>query len=144
MSTTIKEIHPTTTKGDYGVVMVTADLIKRGYDVLTPVSHTSPYDLVVYTGNKFYRLQVKFRNESSYGSVEVTPRRLVKNCYGAAAKYEPNKDFDILAIYVPEKGIAYIGRDEYPTETIRLRLREPKNNQKKKVRMFDDYMKFNF
>lgn|SRR6056300_495445 len=144
MSTTIKEIHPTTTKGDYGVVMVTADLIKRGYDVLTPISHTSPYDLVVYANDKFYRLQVKFRNENNHGSVEVTPRRLVKNSYGSSSKYEPNKDFDILAIYVPTRGVAYIHREDYPTETIRLRLRESKNNQKKKIRMFDDYMEFNF
>ena len=41
-------MHHTTTKGDIGVAMVTADLLCQGYEVMMPVSAVSPFDVVAY------------------------------------------------------------------------------------------------
>lgn len=64
-------MHHTTDKGDVGVAYVTADLISRGLTVLSPVSATSPFDLVVLTGSRATRIQVKYRAINSLGVLMV-------------------------------------------------------------------------
>jgi len=88
--------HPTTSKGDIGVALVTADLISQDCLVMTPVSATCPFDLGIIFEGKFYRVQVKYRSTTN-GRVEVKPMRASKRF-----KAELNTDFDILAVYSPD------------------------------------------
>jgi hypothetical protein len=127
--------HPTTSKGDIGVAMVTADLISQGARVLMPVSATSPFDLGVLYNNSFVRVQVKYRSITN-GKVEVKPKRAT-----ARYHYEINTEYDILAIYCPEAGIAYVPRQD-GQKVITLRIDYPKNNQTIGVNLFNDNTQF--
>lgn len=129
--------HPTASKGDIGVAMITADLIRQGAEVMMPISHTTPYDLIALYENIFYKIQVKYRLPNKRNAVEVTARR-----FSEKSKYIENKDFDVLAIYTPEEGCCYIHYDSYESKTITFRITEAKNNQKTYTRMFRDYTSF--
>lgn len=132
--------HITTSKGDIGVAMVTADLIQQGVEVMTPISHTTPYDLVAYYEGSFYTVQVKYRLPNSRNALEVTPRRMKKQ--NMRQVYTQNNDFDILAVYTPESGCCYIHSTSYSTKTVTFRFKPPKNNQGIGVRLFSDYKNF--
>ena len=54
--------HHTKDKGDLGVAKAQADLVQRGYLVLTPFSEHAPFDLVAYREHEFLRIQVKYRS----------------------------------------------------------------------------------
>ena len=127
--------HPTTSKGDIGVAMVTADLILQGARVLMPVSATSPFDLGALYNNSFVRVQVKYRTMTN-GIIQVKPKRAT-----ARYHYEVNKEYDILAIYCPEAGIAYIPREDR-TNVVTLRITPSKNNQSIGVNLFKDNTQF--
>jgi hypothetical protein len=128
--------HPTTSKGDIGVALVTADLIQQGCRVLMPVSATSPFDLGVLYKNTFLRVQVKYRTPYS-GRVEVKPKRATSRF-----QYELNIEYDILAIYCPDAGVAYVPRQDGQS-VVTLRVTPSKNNQKIGVNLFEDNTKFN-
>jgi len=128
--------HPTTSKGDIGVALVTADLILQGCRVLMPVSATSPFDLGVLYNNTFIRVQVKYRTPHS-GRVEVKPKR-AKSRF----QYELNIEYDILAIYCPDAGIAYVPRQDGQS-VVTLRVSPSKNNQKIGVNLFEEHTEFN-
>lgn len=132
--------HITTSKGDIGVAMVTADLIRQGVEVMTPISHTSPYDLVAFYDNTFYRIQVKYRLPNKKNALEVTPKRMKKQ--NMKQVYTENDGFDVLAVYTPDAGCCYIHYDSYSTKTVTFRLTPSKNNQSTGVRIFSDYISF--
>jgi hypothetical protein len=50
-------MNDTTRKGDIGVALATADLLRQGYDVLKPISDKLGYDLAIFDGKQFYRIQ---------------------------------------------------------------------------------------
>lgn len=127
--------HPTTSKGDIGVAMVTADLILQGARVLMPVSASSPFDLGVLYNNSFVRVQVKYRTMTN-GIIQVKPKRATSK-----HKYQPNKEYDILAIFCPEAGIAYVNREE-GTNVVTLRINPSKNNQSVGVNLFKNNKQF--
>ena len=54
-------MHHTGSKGDIGVARAVAEFIERGFDVFTPISSTSPFDLLIYKDGKTKRVQVKYR-----------------------------------------------------------------------------------
>jgi hypothetical protein len=128
--------HPTTSKGDIGVALVTANLIQQGCRVLMPVSASSPFDLGVLYKNTFIRVQVKYRTPQN-GRVEVKPKRAT-----ARFQYELNTEYDILAIYCPDAGVAYVPRQDGQS-VVTLRVTPSKNNQKIGVNLFEDNTEFN-
>ena len=134
--------HITTSKGDIGVAYVMADLIKKGADILTPMSQVSPYDLGIYVSDAFYRVQVKYRSVDSSGAITVKVRRLRSSPRFRAERYtyDTNDEFDVLAIYCPEiESVAYVMRDDMNEKgCITLRINPPKNNQKTNVNLFLD------
>lgn len=89
--------HATTDKGDIGIANVTADLIEQGFSILTPVSATSPFDLVVYNGKSYKRVQVKYRTGNI---LSVALKRNVIH-KGKVKKSSKNNEVDVLAIYSP-------------------------------------------
>lgn len=127
----------TTDKGDIGVAMVIADLLKHGYSVFMPVSATSPFDLLAEENGIYLRIQVKYRTmkndvicAQAYTATVTTKRNNAR----------VNLDFDVLAIYCPETDKCYfLRRDEFQN-TITLRTIAPKNNQKTNINIADDYL----
>jgi hypothetical protein len=122
----------TTTKGDIGVALATADLIRQGYQVLNPVSAVSPFDIVAYKDGQFYRLQVKYR-ELRDGTVSANIRRSVIG--GGRVVHTPmtSDDIDYVVFYCPDNGLCYyIPRSDFDVVAI-LRVTPPKNNQSRLV-----------
>jgi len=117
--------------------MVLSALIRRGYEVLLPFGGGHPYDLVVDLGEqRFLRVQCK----------RAWPRGgcLVFNCRSTDHGRGPQSYVglaDIFGVYFPPSRSTYL----VPLDAIarfegRLRLDPPLNNQRRGIRLADDFM----
>ena len=79
---------------------------------------------------------MKYRTPQN-GRVEVKPKRAT-----ARFQYELNTEYDILAIYCPDAGVAYVPRQDGQS-VVTLRVTPSKNNQKIGVNLFEDNTEFN-
>lgn len=85
-------------KGDIGASQVIADLIKKGYVVLTPiVCESLPFDLIAYKDGVSKRIQCKY---SSNGLVQKETSWSDKN--GSHKRHYSDNDFDYYGIYLPD------------------------------------------
>lgn len=129
--------HRTSWKGDIGVAVVTADLVKSGIDVMMPISEHLPFDLVAFDGESFHKVQVKYVAADRTGKLEVKLRKHVSHggVYGKnrMARFTDG-EIDVLAIYCPDTDLVYYVRSkDFPTGYVTLRLTPAKNSQKKGV-----------
>lgn len=124
-------IHPTTDKGDIGVLKVMADLVGKGIPVFTPVSASSAFDLVILHSDTFKRVQVKYR------AIENGRIAFTLNRKSTEAIYR-NTEVDLLAIYCPDTDKCYYVSD--PPYSIAIRFEASKNKQEKGVKYADDYL----
>ena len=140
-------MHYTTDKGDIGVAEISADIMKRGVDVLRPLSASLPFDLVAYKGGRFYKIQVKYREEAttprgqSTGFIEFAMTRAVIGGGKVAKRRVLPHEVDVFAIYCPTTdGCYYLSQAEVARiTTVTLRTTPSKNNQKRGVRMAVEY-----
>jgi hypothetical protein len=132
-------MNDTTRKGDIGVALATADLLRQGYDVLKPISDKLGYDLAIFDGKQFYRIQVKYRTICK-GAIECRPLTSnIKHSTGKITSTKHNNDFDILCIYCPDTNKCYyINRKEY-ISSITLRVDKPVRHQRINIRLAKDY-----
>lgn len=101
-------MHHTTDKGDIGVAYVTAELISRGLAVLTPVSASSPYDLVVLHEGRPIRIQVKYRTVNPLGVLTATMGRASITARKAVRRpLAPEEQSDCFAFYCPDTKECY-------------------------------------
>lgn len=124
--------HKTTDKGDIGVAIVTADLIKKKFSVFTPISATCPFDLLISKNNKYLRIQVKYRKIRNGTLTVDLKRNTIFN--GKNIITRKNKNVDIVAIYCPNTNKCYYVDVKRFKKTFVLRIENSKNNQKKKIR----------
>lgn len=130
--------HITTDKGDIGVLLVSADLIKKGIPIFTPISATCPFDLLIYYNNFFKRVQVKYRSILN-GTLSVNLKRnTIVN--GKNVSSFKNEEVDILAIYCKDNSQIYYIDSKEISKTITLRIDNSKNNQMKNVKFAKDYI----
>lgn len=133
-------MHHTKDKGDIGMVVVLADLVRNNWIVSLPLQEHAPYDLVATKGSVIRRVQVKFRTEDKYGAIAVS----LRNCWGnmkgtVRSKRYSSEDVDTFAV-TNGNVIAYINMDELKRmETFTIRLRPAKNNQKVNCRFAEEY-----
>lgn len=78
--------------------------MEKGWEVLAPLSAASPFDLVIYRKGKFLRVQVKYRKIVK-GAVDVRVRRAVIT--QNSTKYRPNKEVDLICVYVANTSKLY-------------------------------------
>lgn len=127
-------------KGDYGEIMIIADLMKRGYQVSMPYGHDTLYDLVVDREGKLERVQVKY-TKSTNGSIPVRLGHDRKNKNGP--KRYSAKEIDWIAVFDESTGRCYyVPSSEFADGDfflLRLRLSKPKNNQEKGIRLAENY-----
>ena len=133
-------MHYTTDKGDIGVAVVSADLIKRGLDVLSPLSSSLPFDLVVHRDGKFFKIQVKYRREKNGCVLVGLTRAVISGGRVKKRRIRPD-EVDVFAVYCPDTTECYyFGRADVSDVTnVRLRIRPSKNKQKKNVRWASAY-----
>lgn len=97
----------TKTKGSIGVSMFVTECLKRDMTPSVPVGDGAPYDLIIDTNGKLFKIQVKvaYRNKYSY----IANARMAKT-NRTSYKYEHYKenDFDVFVGCVIETNSLYI------------------------------------
>lgn len=135
----------TTLKGHLAVIEVERRATEKGFVVSRP-SIEARYDLIVDDGDSLHRVQVKFTNQNGDGnSLEVGLRKFGGNkgvgIRTSDVKTYTSKEVDVLAIFSPLTNKVYwlpISIFEKKT-MIRLRLKQARNNQKKRVLLACDF-----
>ena len=126
-------------QGTIGLLRVAHSYQLLGYNVLLPFGDSQRYDLVVEKSGKFQKIQVKTITKKN-GAIQVDARVIGHNL-GKFNIYHPTKkDFDILAVVEMKTQEVYIIPFDGNLRRIRLRVSRTKNNQKKNIRLADDYL----
>jgi hypothetical protein len=91
-----------TDKGFAGEHYVIGDLTLKGFVVLQPILPNTPFDLVVYNGKDFVKVQVKTGSYNDDGKMFAYLRKTKGDGY-------IESDYDVLAVFeTTSKQIAYL------------------------------------
>ena len=137
MGTSLKT-HHTKNKGDLGVAKAFCDLVEKGYLVLFPSTEHAPFDLVAYDGERFVRIQVKYRSAVK-GVLQVNWISWWADKNGSHGKLVDKGQVDVFCIYCPETDKCYYVRADEANVGLTLRIATPKNNQLQNVRFAESY-----
>ena len=121
------ERNLTKDKGDKGLAYVIADLTEKEYYICLPLAEHLPFDLVaVNNQGLMVRVQVKFRNVSRSGCIEVKFASTWSNRKGTHLKAHDFGAFDGYAVYCPETKLVYYipSREMSGRTAIWLRVKE--------------------
>jgi hypothetical protein len=117
---------------------ITAELLRRGFRVLTPCGANQRYDLVIDLDGEFVRVQCKtgrLRQGVVYFSTQSTQsntRRCLLRGYRG--------DVELFVVHCPLNGRFYaVPVDEAPAGRMSLRIRPSMNGQARRVRWAADY-----
>jgi hypothetical protein len=133
--------HHTKDKGDLGVLKVKVDLFLQGFMILTPETEHSPFDLVVYKNGNFKTVQVKYRNLTKSGVLEIPFRNSYSTSKGVKTKIIDKNVIDVYAIYCPQTDTCYYFNPKQFKKSITLRVKTALNNQKRKLHFASDFRK---
>ena len=124
--------NSSTRVGKIGEIIVIADMLKKGYDVYTPVDDTS-IDLIVHNGKKFRPVQVKYH---SWTPLDTSIIIYIKNCRERLA--------EVIAVPVEKKQcVCYFDLKRLRCKTsFHIALDPAASNQKKLRRWYYDYLEF--
>ncbi len=98
---------------EYGVALKFMEL---GYIVSKPMLDSSRYDLLVDTGSKIIRIQVKSKKENCF----VSPGRSGINVMLTRGKCYTKNEVDYFAIYVPDHNGFYIIKNNGHKKSIKI------------------------
>jgi hypothetical protein len=136
----------TANRGDIGVIKIMENLIQQSIAIFIPFSASLPFDIVAYTNNKFYKIQVKYRKLGTNKKILAiyADRSAICNSHITRKNYTDD-DFDVLAVYCPDTNQCYfIPKNTFNTRCIHLRLTAPENKQHAGIiRYAKDFTVFN-
>jgi hypothetical protein len=134
--------HHTKDKGDIGVFKAQADLAEKGWLILKPQTEHAPFDLVIYKDQTFKKVQVKYRTINKIGQLTVSLKSVWSDKNGIHTSPIDRTEVDIVCIYCPELDqCLYVDIADFSnSQAVILRVEEPKNNQKKKIKLSKDYL----
>jgi hypothetical protein len=133
--------HHTKNKGDLGVLKVKLDLFQQDFLILVPETEHSPFDLVIYKGGIFKTVQVKFRNLTKNGILEIPFRSSYSTSRGVKTKPVDKAQINIYAVYCPQTDACYYFNPKHFNKSITLRVKTSLNNQKLKIHSADNFRK---
>ncbi len=131
--------HHTKTKGDLGVLKAQLDLALQGYVVSIPLTEHAPFDLVISDETTSKTVQVKTRSLDKRGALEVRLASVWKDSRGVQRRPADLVAIDLYCIYCPDTDECYYIRPCPGSKSIKLRVRTPKNGQRKRIRMAKDH-----
>ncbi|QZE11491.1 PDDEXK endonuclease [Streptomyces phage Jada] len=108
------------TKGRLGEVKVLAYFIENGYEVYTPFSDCSKYDMIAIKDGVVNRVSVKYSGaQAPSGKWIVGLVQTSRRNNGEIKETKFNKDqYDIVAVYIgPEDRVELISASEIPGKT---------------------------
>ena len=103
--------------------------MELGFDVSMPLRHTSPYDLILDTGDRFLKIQVKSSLQAppkNRNSVKIQIEKYKHTPYAVG-------EIDYLALYVHEFGGFFVFKYDEPKTSYRL---NPEGMYKKQFNNF--------
>ena len=133
--------HHTKNKGDLGVLKVKLDLFQQGFLILVPETEHSPFDLVIFKDGRFRAVQVKFRNLSKRGVLEIPFRSCYSTSKGVITKRVDKTIIDIYAIYCPQTDDCYYFDPKQFNESLSLRVSASLNNQQAGINLVEKFKK---
>lgn len=132
------KIHHTKHKGDLGVAKAYCDLVEKGFLILFPSTEHAPFDLVAYDGDRFVRIQVKYRRAVK-GSVSVRLESWWADKNGSHGRPIDKNQIDVLCVYCPDTDSCYYFKPEDVRRHFSIRITAPKNNQSKGINMAEKF-----
>ncbi len=132
-------MHHTKEKGDLGVLKAQLDLYEQGYVILLPVTEHAPFDLVAYKDCSFKRVQVKYKSVDKTGSLTLHFRSCWADKNGTHMQHVDKDALDIYCIYCPDTDECYYLDPKDFNRSVTLRVRMPRNNQAKNVKLAADF-----
>jgi hypothetical protein len=125
-------------KGNSSEAVVLAAYIQAGFLVSLPFGGGAAYDLVVDTGARLIRVQVKTGKLTS-GCIVYNARRHRGSKYNTFKRYRVD-EVDVFAVCCPSNQQLYVVPAEHSlTIEGRLRIMETQNFQEKKIKWARDY-----
>lgn len=136
--------------GKAGEYLTCADLLLKGFNV-SPAGETLPYDLLLDTGKKILKVQVKttetHRKTNQWRGVSGAYVFSIKRKGSNSEKRYENNEVDIFAVVALDTmQIGYIKNEDMPT-TINIRVEELRGqyhdekgieNQKKAIELYEN------
>ncbi|MBM3432093.1 MAG: hypothetical protein FJX92_03695 [Bacteroidetes bacterium] len=134
-------IHHTKTKGDLGVLKVKIDLCLQGFLISTPETEHAPFDLIIYKKGTCKSVQVKYRNMTQSGKIEIPFSNSYSTSHGVITR-KVNKAFiDLYAIYCPQTDACNYLEPKNYKNSISLRVKTPRNYQRLRIHYAEDFRK---
>jgi hypothetical protein len=133
--------HWTKNKGDIGVFRAQVDLAERGLGVLLPLTEHEAFDLVAYAGDRFFRVQVRYR-AAVEGKLDIRFRSSWTDRHGTHVKQMNKSSIDVLCVYCPDTEKCYYVDPKKFRSGVSLRISPTRNNQRSGVLWADDFTEF--
>ncbi|HEX8455888.1 MAG TPA: group I intron-associated PD-(D/E)XK endonuclease [Pyrinomonadaceae bacterium] len=125
-------------KGNSAEAVVLAAYIQAGFLVSVPFGGGAAYDLIVDTGARLIRVQVKTGKLES-GCIVYNARRHRGSKYNSFKRYRAD-ELDVFTVWCPRNQQLYVVPAEHSlTIEGRLRIIETQNFQEKKIKWARDY-----
>ena len=131
--------HHTKEKGDLGVLKAQVSLYEQGYLILQPVTEHAPFDLVAYKDGFFKRVQVKYKSTDKTGALTVHFRSSWADKHGTHMRAIDKDQIDLYCLYCPDTDECYYLDPKEFDKSATLRVKTPKNNQSKNIKLASDY-----
>ena len=92
-----------TKQGDMGEARAIYEYTRLGYTVLTPLTDSDKFDIVIYDGEKFLRVQSKTSTQKKKGGgYEVQLRQTGGNTKKHTSRNRHENDYDILFVLLED------------------------------------------
>jgi PD-(D/E)XK endonuclease len=124
-------------KGELAQLKVQLRAVEKGCVVSRPTVQCR-YDMIIDDGKRLLRAQVKYGDRStqrSQGAVRVDLRKRHKSFYD-------DREIDVLFVYLPkiDRVLAFMAENFSGCKELCVRFTHPNNNQRKKIRLADDFV----
>lgn len=131
--------HHTKTKGDLGILHALLREVELGFGILVPMTEHEAFDLVAYRGERFFRVQVKYRALTN-GCVSVPFKTSWADRHGVHSVAVDKSSIELLCIYCPETDRCYYVDPTRFGAIVVLRVTALRNGQRKGIAWADDYL----
>lgn len=125
-------------RGNVSEGIVMSAYLKAGFVVSIPFGIGAPYDLVVDTGSRLYRVQVK-PGWLRKGCIVYKGKRRMREAYPYATRPYTELEVDYFAIYYPQTESIYVVPYRICSGDGCLRLDPVQNGQQKLIRWASDF-----
>lgn len=120
-------------------LIVAQKLIEHGYIVSIPYGNNSRYDLIVDTGKKCYRVQVKHASLNENGSYTVNTSNTAITSRGNVRKYYTKEDIDLLITVIQNQLVIIPVEMIEHSQSKVFRVELPKYGTKSNCNLIQDY-----